>query len=231
MAGNHGDEYPGQVAILKLMRDAAAGTGARPADPDSGAEHAGRARRRRGCRRWTARTSTAASPASPTAPSPSMIAHYLTPCCFRWPTSSSTSTPAAAALDFYPCAHMHLVPDREQRRQMVEGTLAWNTDFAFLYTDIAGTGLLPVEAERQGKIVITTEMGGGETVSAARASPDAGRPAQRAGAFRRARRARSDTRQTGSAADALGAGPRPRGLPLRPGVGNLREPGAAGRAT
>jgi N-alpha-acetyl-L-2,4-diaminobutyrate deacetylase len=50
---------------------------------------------------------------------------------------------------------------------MAAGTLAWNSDFAFLYTDIAGTGLLPVEAERQGKIVITTEMGGGEVVSAA----------------------------------------------------------------
>ncbi|MBC7817551.1 MAG: succinylglutamate desuccinylase/aspartoacylase family protein, partial [Planctomycetaceae bacterium] len=33
--------------------------------------------------------------------------------------------------------------------------------------DIAGTGLLPVEAERQGKIVITTEMGGGEPVTTA----------------------------------------------------------------
>jgi N-alpha-acetyl-L-2,4-diaminobutyrate deacetylase len=32
---------------------------------------------------------------------------------------------------------------------------------------VAGSGLLPVEAERQGKTVITTEMGGGEPVSAA----------------------------------------------------------------
>jgi len=71
------------------------------------------------------------------------------------------------SVDFYPCAHMHLVEDRQQRRQMVAGTLAWNSDFAFLYADIAGTGLLPVEAEQQGKIVITTEMGGGEPVSAA----------------------------------------------------------------
>ena len=47
------------------------------------------------------------------------------------------------------------------------------TDFAFLYADIAGTGLLPVEAERQGKIVITTEMGGGEIVPAGGASPHA----------------------------------------------------------
>jgi N-alpha-acetyl-L-2,4-diaminobutyrate deacetylase len=70
------------------------------------------------------------------------------------------------SVDFYPCAHMHLVEDRKQRRAMIAGTLAWNSDFAFLYTDIAGTGLLPVEAERQGKIVITTEMGGGEVVHA-----------------------------------------------------------------
>jgi N-alpha-acetyl-L-2,4-diaminobutyrate deacetylase len=44
--------------------------------------------------------------------------------------------------------------------------LAWNSDFAFLYADIAGTGLLPVEAENQGKLVVTTEMGGGECIPA-----------------------------------------------------------------
>ena len=44
--------------------------------------------------------------------------------------------------------------------------LAWNSDFSFLYADIAGTGLLPVEAENQGKLVITTEMGGGECIPA-----------------------------------------------------------------
>ncbi|MEZ6047235.1 MAG: hypothetical protein R3C11_16965 [Planctomycetaceae bacterium] len=43
--------------------------------------------------------------------------------------------------------------------------MAYNTDFAFLYADIAGTGLLPVEAESQGKIVITTELSGGEVTT------------------------------------------------------------------
>ena len=33
----------------------------------------------------------------------------------------------------------------------------------FVYMDVAGNGLLPVEAERQGKVVITTELGGGGT--------------------------------------------------------------------
>ena len=37
---------------------------------------------------------------------------------------------------------------REQRKQMMAGTLAWNSDIAFLYADIAGSGLLPVEAEK-----------------------------------------------------------------------------------
>ena len=44
--------------------------------------------------------------------------------------------------------------------------LAWNSDFAFVCADIAGTSQLPVGAENQGKLVVTTEMGGGECVPA-----------------------------------------------------------------
>ena len=70
------------------------------------------------------------------------------------------------SMEFVPCAHMHLVPNLDQRRKMFAAMLAWNTDFAFLYADIAGTGLLPVEAENQGKLVVTTELGGGEAIPA-----------------------------------------------------------------
>lgn len=38
--------------------------------------------------------------------------------------------------------------------------------FLFLYADIDGSGLLPIEAENQWKLVVTTELGGGEGVSA-----------------------------------------------------------------
>jgi len=62
---------------------------------------------------------------------------------------------------------MHMVDDAEQRRQMVEGMLAWNSDFHFVYIDVAGSGLLVGEAERQGKIVVSTELGGGGQVTAA----------------------------------------------------------------
>jgi predicted deacylase len=50
---------------------------------------------------------------------------------------------------------------------MVEGMLAWNTDVHFVYVDIAGTGLLVGEAERQGKVVVSTELGGGGHATAA----------------------------------------------------------------
>ena len=166
MAGNHGDEYPGQVAILRLMRDARA-------DPE---QVLGRVILIPALNMPAAKAATRLSPldgknlnrsfpgradGTPT----EMIAHYLTTVLFPLADVVIDIHTGGRSVDFYPCAHMHLVDDREQRRQMVEGTLAWNTDFAFLYADIAGTGLLPVEAERQGKIVITTEMGGGEPVT------------------------------------------------------------------
>ena len=66
-----------------------------------------------------------------------------------------------------PWSEMHWVEDAEQRRQMVDGMLAWNTDWCCVYIDIAGTGLLVGEAERQGKIVVSTELGGGGHVTAA----------------------------------------------------------------
>jgi N-alpha-acetyl-L-2,4-diaminobutyrate deacetylase len=66
-----------------------------------------------------------------------------------------------------PWSEMHMVDDAEQRRAMVDAMLAWGTDYHFVYIDIAGTGLLVGEAERQGKLVVSTELGGGGHVTAA----------------------------------------------------------------
>jgi len=63
-------------------------------------------------------------------------------------------------------SEMHWVDDVEQRQKMVGGMLAWNTDMHFVYIDVAGTGLLVGEAERQGKVVVATELGGGGHVLA-----------------------------------------------------------------
>lgn len=63
-------------------------------------------------------------------------------------------------------SEMHLVDDPTQRAAMVDAMLAWNTDYHFVYIDIAGSGLLVGEAERQGKLVVSTELGGGGHVTA-----------------------------------------------------------------
>jgi N-alpha-acetyl-L-2,4-diaminobutyrate deacetylase len=166
MAGNHGDEYPGQVAILKLCRELSvdqicgriimipvlnvpASKAATRLSPLDG------------------KNLNRSFPGRADGTVTEMVAHFLTTVLFPLADVVIDIHTGGRSVDFYPCAHMHLVPDREQRRKMVAGTLAWNTDFAFLYADIAGTGLLPVEAERQGKVVITTEMGGGEPIPAA----------------------------------------------------------------
>ena len=168
MAGNHGDEYPGQVAILRLMRELERQPNRAlgrlimiPALNVPAAKAATRLSPLDG------KNLNRSFPGQSEGTVTEMIAHYLTTVLFPLADIVVDIHTGGRSLDFYPCAHMHLVEDRQQRRRMVAGTLAWNTDFAFLYADIAGSGLLPVEAERQGKTVITTEMGGGEVVSAA----------------------------------------------------------------
>jgi len=165
LAGNHGDEYPGQVAIGKLWREtqaeqvagrliliptlsppaAKAGTRLSPLD---------------------GRNFNRCFPGDPNGTPSEILAHYLTTVLFPLSDIVIDLHTGGRSMNFVPCAHMHLVPDQKQREAMIAATEAFLTDITFLYTDIAGTGLLPAEAERQGKIVITTELGGGEAVLA-----------------------------------------------------------------
>lgn len=166
LAGNHGDEYPGQIAIPKLARSLSAGqVHGRLIMIPTLTMPAAKAGTR--LSPLDGKNFNRCFPGKPDGTVSEILAHFLSTVLFPMSDIVIDIHTGGRSLDFVPCAHMHLVPDREQRRLMVEGTLAWNTDIAFLYTDIAGSGLLPVEAERQGKTVITTEMGGAEPIPAA----------------------------------------------------------------
>ena len=165
LGGNHGDEYQGQIAAMKLARElqpemvngriilipslnfpaARAATRLSPLD---------------------GMNMNRAFPGDPEGCVTSQLAHFLTTVLFPLSDIVIDIHSGGRSMEFVPCAHMHVVPDLDQRQQMLAAMLAWNTEFAFLYTDIAGTGLLPVEAERQGKLVVTTELGGGEAIPA-----------------------------------------------------------------
>ena len=165
MAGNHGDEYRGRVAILKLCRELALeDVRGRlimiPALNVPGSKAATRLSPLDG------KNFNRSFPGDPTGSVSEMLAHYLINHLFPMADVVIDLHTGGRSFDFYPCAHMHLVPDHDQRRKMVAAAEAYDTDLAFLYIDVAGTGLLPGEAERQGKVVVTTEMGGGESVPA-----------------------------------------------------------------
>ena len=165
LAGNHGDEYQGQIALMKLARElrpgmvngriilipslnfpaACASTRLSPVD---------------------GKNLNRAFPGHPEGAVTDQIAHYLTTVLFPLSDVVIDIHSGGRSMEFIPCSTMHLVPDRAQRAKMLNAMLVWNADFAFLYADIAGAGLLPVEAENQGKLVVTTEMGGGEAVPA-----------------------------------------------------------------
>ena len=164
LAGNHGDEYEGQVAALRLIQELEPG---RVSGRVTIVPVLSTAASKANTRMWPSGVNFNRSfPGSPDGPPNEQLADYLTR--FLFP-------PADVVIDmhsggrtawFLPCSHMHVVEDADQRRAMLAGMQAWNSDYHFLYIDVNGSGLLPVEAEDQGKLVITTELGGGGRVPA-----------------------------------------------------------------
>jgi N-alpha-acetyl-L-2,4-diaminobutyrate deacetylase len=162
LAGNHGDEYAGQIAALRLAQDLLPGqvTGRVVVIPCLSP-----AASKAGTRLWPSGANFNRSfPGSPTGPANEQLADYLTRVLFPLADVVIDIHTGGNTAYFIPCSHMHVVDDPAQRRAMLAGMLAWNSDHHFLYIDIAGSGLLPVEAEDQGKIVITTELGGGTVI-------------------------------------------------------------------
>jgi predicted deacylase len=165
LGGNHGDEYQGQIAIMKLARELTPEkvTGRVILIPSLNLPAARAATR---LSPLDGMNMNRAFPGDAEGPVTSQIAHYLRTVLFPISDVVIDIHSGGRSMEFVPCAHMHLVPDREQRAKMFAAMLAWGTEFCFIYADIAGTGLLPVEAENQGKLVITTELGGGECIPA-----------------------------------------------------------------
>lgn len=165
LGGNHGDEYQGQIAAMKLARELTPEqiSGRLILIPSLNFPAAKAATR---LSPLDGMNMNRAFPGEPEGAVTSQVAHFLTTVLFPLSDVVIDIHSGGRSMEFVPCSHMHLVADREQRRKMLAAMLAWNTDFSFLYADIAGTGLLPVEAENQGKLVVTTELAGGEGVSA-----------------------------------------------------------------
>ncbi|HYM05885.1 MAG TPA: succinylglutamate desuccinylase/aspartoacylase family protein, partial [Terriglobales bacterium] len=63
------------------------------------------------------------------------------------------------------CTSFHPIPDPRQRAEMNRVAALFDTPFILIYTSDMASGLLPEEAEKEGKIAIGGEFGFGESVS------------------------------------------------------------------
>ena len=164
IGGVHGDEPEGQVAALNLAR------GLQPeqvtgrvivipcASPEASRAYT---------RIWPSGINFNRSfPGDPSGTEDEQLAHFLSTELFPLSDVVVDIHSGGRGGLHLPWSEMHWVDDPDQRRAMVDGMIAWNTDWCCVYMDIGGTGLLVGEAERQGKNVISTELGGGGHVTA-----------------------------------------------------------------
>lgn len=164
LAGNHGDEYEGQIAALRLLQEL---TPERVSGRVTVIPVLSPAASKASTRMWPSGVNFNRSfPGSPDGPPNEQLADFLTRVLFPAADVVIDMHSGGRTAWFLPCSHMHVVDDPAQRAAMLAGMQAWNSDHHFLYIDVNGSGLLPVEAEEQGKLVITTELGGGGRVPA-----------------------------------------------------------------
>jgi len=159
LGGNHGDEPVGIVAALDLARQVQveAVNGRVIVIPCLSPEAA-----MANTRLWPSGANFNRSfPGSPGGPPDEQLADYLTRYLIPMSDIVVDMHSGGRSSTCLPWSEMHPVADPRQRRAMVEGMLAWNTDWHVIYIDVAGTGLLVGEAERQGKVVVSTELGAG----------------------------------------------------------------------
>lgn len=72
-------------------------------------------------------------------------------------------------LDFIPFAAAHLLEDPAQQERCVEAMRAFNAPYSMILREIDAVGMYDTAVEAAGKTFVTTELGGGGTVTAASA--------------------------------------------------------------
>jgi N-alpha-acetyl-L-2,4-diaminobutyrate deacetylase len=165
IGGVHGDEPEGQTAALRLAQETEPGDVSGQliivpvASPDASRAYT---------RLWPSGANFNRSfPGSPDGPPDQQLADFFSRFLFPRAEIVVDMHSGGRGSICPPWSEMHMVDDPQQQRKMVDAMLMWNTDIHFVYIDVAGSGLLVGEAERQGKIVVSTELGGGGQVTAA----------------------------------------------------------------
>ena len=159
VAGNHGDEYEGQIALLRLARELrpeqvagrvvilpalnlpAVRAGTRVSPIDGGNMNRSFPGRRDG-------TVTA------------MIAHYVHTELLPSADVVLDLHSGGKTLNFVPSTLVHELPDRDQMRRTLDAARAFAAPAALVLVELDSEGMLDTVAEEMGKVFVGTELGG-----------------------------------------------------------------------
>lgn len=164
-AGNHGDEYEGQIALHKLARSLDPGdvsgrviiipalnlpavqAGTRVSPVDGGNMN----------RIFPGARSGTLTP---------MIAHYVHTEILPLADVVVDLHSGGKTLQFVPCAVMHQLEDAALMRRTMDALLAFGAPLGLVLLELDNQGMLDTAVEEMGRVFISTELGGGGTVTA-----------------------------------------------------------------
>lgn len=159
LGGTHGDEYEGQLVLLRLAEELTADevTGRIILIPrlSGEASQAGR-------RLWEDGSNfNRVFPGDPAGTISERLADFLTQALFPLSDVVTDIHSGGRSMVFAPMATIQVPEESGQRRRMLDAAEAWLTPFCYAAVFAAdGAGLLNDEAATQGKTVATAELGG-----------------------------------------------------------------------
>lgn len=164
--GNHGDEYEGPVALQDLAHtlDPADITGRviivpafnYPAFRDAARVSPIDQRNLNRC-----------FPGKPDGTVTQKIAHYFCNTLVPMADIVLDFHSGGKSLDFLPFASAHVLDDKTQQAACVKAVEAFNAPYSLMMLEIDNVGMYDTVVEDQGKVFVTTELGGGGTATAA----------------------------------------------------------------
>jgi len=164
--GNHGDEYEGPIAlqdlastldpamingrviILPMMNLPAFSVGRRCSPIDGG-------------------NMNRSFPSRPDGTVTQKIAHFIATELVPMADIVLDYHSGGRTLDFLPFAAAHILPDKGQEAKCVAAMKAFDAPYSMQMLEIDNVGMFDTEVESQGKVFVTTELGGGGTSTAA----------------------------------------------------------------
>ena len=166
VGGNHGDEYEGPLALQHLAHALEAG------------EVTGRVIILPALNTPAVRTATRTSPIDrgnlnrsfpgrPDGTVTQKIAHYVATELVPRADIVLDYHSGGRTLDFLPFAAAHVLDDADQQARCVAAMEAFNAPWSMIMREIDAVGMFDTEVEGQGKVFVTTELGGGGTATAA----------------------------------------------------------------